>query len=264
MFFFVCNLVTGLVVAVWLLKELTMGICRSRKRVDGKVAVVTGAASGIGYETALELARRGAEVVIADKNAKQGEQARNAIVAETGNESVHSMAVDLSLQRDVERFAKEVCDRFPRLHYLVNNAGVGPESLFGGSDVRKESRDKRELIMATNYLGHFSLTHHLLKKLLASGEPDSPTRVINVSSVANVFGRFDADSFDINGLKAERYRGGMQQYSNSKLLLIHFANELARRCEGTNTQSASLHPGEDELLYRERAQCCGGRWSKWH
>ena len=119
-------------------------------------------------------------------------------MAETGNKSVHSMTVDLSLQRDVKRFAKvllqcgsvrflkvrvgvypplnivfsspkcpickflsvkDLCDRFPRLHYLVNNAGVGPEALFGaGSEVRKESRDKRELIMATNYLGVFSGT----------------------------------------------------------------------------------------------------------
>ena len=200
--------------------------------LTGKVAVVTGANSGLGYETALELARRGAEVVLACRDERRGAEAleRCRAACPEASDRVALSRLDLADLSSVRDFAKRHTGEHDGLDILVNNAGVM------ALDQRRTTADGFEMQFGTNHLGHFALTGLLLPSLLA--RPGA--RVVSVSSGAHRFGRIDFDD-----LQAERRYRKWRVYGQSKLANVLFAFELDRRARaaGTSLVSAVAHPG---------------------
>ena len=198
-----------------------------RTEVRGKTCVVTGANSGIGRETALALAGKGAQVVLLCRSAERGEEAREAIATETGNEDVSLILADLADSASVRRFAETFVERHDKLDVLVNNAGVYlPE--------RQLTEEGHELTFAINHLGPFLLTNLLLPTLKKAPE----ARVVTVSSLVHYIGNIDLDD-----LALERGYQGMLSYARSKLANILFTHALADRLEGTSVTANCLHPG---------------------
>jgi NAD(P)-dependent dehydrogenase (short-subunit alcohol dehydrogenase family) len=198
----------------------------ARTRMAGKTCLVTGATSGIGRVTALELARMGADVVLVGRNAGKAAAAAERIKHETGA-NVEVLLADLSSQAEVHRLAEAFLSTHARLDVLVNNAGAVYSA-------REESVDGIELTLALNHLSYFLLTNLLLKTLIASG----PARVVNVSSEAHRMARINFADLQAQ----QRYRG-FTVYGQSKLANILFTKELARRLAGTEVTANALHPG---------------------
>jgi len=194
--------------------------------MQGKTCLVTGATSGLGAATALELARLGATVVVAGRDAAKCRAQVDAIRRETGARAEEVVA-DLAVLDQVRRMAAEVASRFPRLDVLVNNAGT---YLFE----RALTQDGLERTFAVNYLSHFLLTNLLLDRLAAS----PASRVVCVSSNAHGGGRIDFDN-----LQGERRYERLDAYARSKLALLMFTYELSRRRKGSPPTANALHPG---------------------
>lgn len=192
----------------------------------GKTCLVTGATSGIGAVTALELARLGASVIVAGRCAAKCAAQVEAIERQTGA-CAEAVVADLASQDQVRRMAAEVAGRFPRLDVLVNNAGT---YLFD----RRLTPEGLERTFAVNYLSHFLLTNLLLERLSASPS----ARVVCVSSEAHRAGRIDLDD-----LQGERRYDRLEAYSRSKLALLLFTYELSRRLAGARVTANALHPG---------------------
>ncbi|XP_017027221.1 retinol dehydrogenase 12 isoform X1 [Drosophila kikkawai] len=200
-----------------------------RKQTDetGKVAIVTGGNTGLGKETVMELARRGATIYMACRNKEKGEKARREIVKTTGNSNVFSRECDLSSQDSIREFVSGFKKEQRELHILINNAGVFwvPRSL---------TKEGYEMHLGVNHIGHFLLTHLLLDVLKRS----APSRVVVVSSKAHERGQIQSE--DINSNRS--YDEGVA-YCQSKLANILFARELAIRLEGTGVTVNALNPG---------------------
>jgi len=196
---------------------------------SGKLAVVTGGNSGIGYEAALALAGKGAHVVLAVRSAEKGKTAVQAIKQIHPKAVVEVMALDLSDLGNVRRFADAFRQRFTALPLLINNAGVMALPY-------KRTTDGFEMQFGTNHLGHFALTGLLMPTILAA--PNA--RVVMVSSGAHVPGVIDFDNLD----GAKSY-GRWQAYSQSKLANLLFAYELQRRFVAAHASAIAVgcHPG---------------------
>jgi NAD(P)-dependent dehydrogenase (short-subunit alcohol dehydrogenase family) len=195
--------------------------------LGGKVCVVTGATSGIGRVTAQSLAQQGASVILVGRNPERGANTVARLREETGNAALEFMLADLSVQVQVRRLAQALRERHPRLHVLVNNAG-------GFFLKRQLSSDGIEKTFALNYLSPFLLTNLLLDVLRAS----APARIVNVSSDMH---RGVGINFD--DLEGREVFNGPRAYGQSKLALILFTYELARRLEGAQVTANALHPG---------------------
>lgn len=193
----------------------------------GKIALVTGATSGIGQVTAQALASMNATVIVVGRSEQKCQDVVAQIQANTGNPRVEYIVGDLSALAQVRRVAEEFLRRHDRLHILVNNAGSINMS-------RQLSADGYEMTFALNHLNYFYLTNLLLDTLIAS----APARVVNVSSDAHRGGKLDFDD-----LMSEKSYSGFGVYSMSKLANVLFTNELARRLEDTGVTANSLHPG---------------------
>ncbi|WBQ02901.1 oxidoreductase [Kribbella sp. CA-293567] len=197
--------------------------------LTGRRALVTGATSGLGYETALELLRHGAEVTIAARNPEKSEQAAAKLTAASGG-TAQILALDLADLQGVataaERFAKE----HDSLDLLVNNAGVMAPPY-------RQTVDGFELQVGTNHLGHFALTAHLLPLLLKASNP----RVVTVSS----FMHKTVGSIGQGDLRAEHGYSKWDAYGKSKLANLLFMLELDRRARaaGSPLVSVAAHPG---------------------
>lgn len=195
----------------------------------GRSAVVTGT-GGLGFETALALARVGASVVIAGRNPQKGAEAVAAIRQADPGARIRFGKVDLANLASIASFAAQLAQGQDSLDILINNAGVmrPPE--------RRATSDGFELQFGTNYLSHFALTAHLLPLLKKGRNP----RVVTVGSVA---ARSGAINFD--DLQAERGYKPMRVYSQSKLACIMFAFEMSRRSKaaGWGVESLAAHPG---------------------
>jgi len=203
--------------------------------MKGKICIVTGSNSGIGKETALALAKMGAKVVMVVRSQERGEKAQKEIIKQTGNNSVDLMICDISSMDSIRRFAKEFKNKYKRLDVLVNNAGA----MFNKREVTPEGFERT---LAVNYLGPFLLTHELLDLLKSS----TPSRIVNVSSGLAKNGKVDLDD-----LQSEKNYRGTKAYSqvrapvyaNTKLMVMMFTYELARRLEGTGVTANVLMPG---------------------
>jgi NAD(P)-dependent dehydrogenase (short-subunit alcohol dehydrogenase family) len=199
--------------------------------LTGRTALVTGGNSGIGWHTALELARHGARVRLASRNAQRGAEAVSRIKAQLPGADIEPVQLDLASLASVTALA----DGWDGpLHLLINNAGV-----MAPPQPRK-TEDGFELQFGTNHLGHFALTGRLLPALLAAGSSDGGARVVTVSSLLHRNGR-------PGPLRGEPERGYSPQraYGNSKLANVLFALELQRRAEahGVPLTSTAAHPG---------------------
>ncbi|CAL8249786.1 unnamed protein product [Boreogadus saida] len=217
------------VLGVWLLRRwVAGGVCRSTARLDGRTVLITGANTGIGKETARDMARRGARVVMACRDLTRAERAAEEVRRATGNGNVVIRHLDLASTYSVRTFAKEFLGSEERLDILINNAGIMmcPKWL---------TEDSFETQMAVNHLGHFLLTNLLLPKLRSS----APSRVVVVSSLAHETGKVDFDDLFF----AKRPYSSMASYKQSKLANVLFSRELARRMKGTGVTAYSLHPG---------------------
>ncbi len=192
-----------------------------------KICAITGASSGIGREAALELAGRGASVVMICRNRPLAEKVRAKIIRETDNANVELLIGDLSSQGDIRRIAAEYRARFPRLHVLINNAAIMLAR-------RMVTEDGFEMQFAVNHLGYFLLTDLLLDIMRES----VPARIVNVSSGMHMTAELDFDN-----LQGEKKYKGMKQYATTKLLNVLFTYELARRLEGTGITVNVLSPG---------------------
>lgn len=197
-------------------------------RMDGRVCIVTGANSGVGLETSLQLANHGAHLVMVCRSQMRGEQAKAKIEA-VAEGPVDLILADLSLMAEVRRLARTLLDRYPKIHVLINNAGQY-------NTKRLATADGFEAVFAVNYLAVFLLTHLLLDRIKES----VPARIINVNSKGHQFG-----GLDLNDLhwKKRKYRG-LKGYGASKTAAIMFSRELAYRLKGTGVTVLAAHPGE--------------------
>jgi NAD(P)-dependent dehydrogenase (short-subunit alcohol dehydrogenase family) len=191
-----------------------------------KTAIVTGANTGMGKETARDLARKGMVVVMACRNLEKGEAARAEIMADTGASGMEVVHLDLASKASIRAFVNEFTRRHERLDVLVNNGGVSLTEFTTSEGI--------ETTIATNHLGPFLLTNLLLPALKAS----APSRVVTVSSVMHKRARFDLADFD-----GSKHWSSYFAYNNSKLLNVLFTMELARRCAGTGVTVNCLNPG---------------------
>ena len=193
----------------------------------GKNILVTGATSGIGLEASVELARRGARVVLVGRDLRRTEAAVAEVKRRSGSAEVSHLLCDFSSQADIRRLAGAVLASHDRLHVLINNAG-------GVNKKRTLTVDGIERTFAVNHLGYFLLTNLLTDLLVRS----APARVVTVASIGH-----RKATLDFADLGYERGYGIMRAYGRSKLANVLFANELARRLAGTGVTSNSLHPG---------------------
>jgi NAD(P)-dependent dehydrogenase (short-subunit alcohol dehydrogenase family) len=195
---------------------------------SGKIIVVTGSSSGIGYEAARVLANKGAKVIIAVRNPVKGSTAVDKMKAQNEKADVEYMNIDLSDLESVSEFVKEYKNKFNRLDILINNAGVmiPPYS---------KTKDGFELQMGTNHFGHFSLTLQLLG--LIKNTPDS--RIVNVSSNAHKYGNINFDDLNWEKRKYKAWRA----YGDSKIANLYFTSELQNKLKDADVKVTAAHPG---------------------
>jgi NAD(P)-dependent dehydrogenase (short-subunit alcohol dehydrogenase family) len=195
----------------------------------GKVAVITGGNSGIGYETASALAGKGARVILAVRNVAKGQAAVAAIGRTHPGAAAEVMALDLSDLASVRHFAVAFRQRFDKLPLLINNAGVMALPY-------ARTVDGFEMQFATNYLGHFALTGLLLPAIMAAPH----ARVVLVSSSSHAFAKIDFDNLD-----GKQSYSPWRAYAQSNLAKLLFAYELQRRftSAGVDARAVGCHPG---------------------
>ena len=197
--------------------------------LSGRIAVVTGANSGLGLVTSRELARAGAQVIMACRNTTKGEEAAREVGISAPGAVVHVDELDLADLSSVEAFASRLADQHDRLDLLINNAGLM-------APPRRVTKDGFESQFGTNHLGHFALTGRLLGRLLAAETP----RVVTLSSGAHRVGRIN-----FSDLQGERRYIRWLAYGQSKLANLMFCLELQRRAAaaGAALKSMAAHPG---------------------
>lgn len=201
--------------------------------LTGKTYVVTGGNSGIGLVTVTQLAKQGAQVVLACRRVAEGEKAKTNIEADGVKGKVEVMELDLANLQSVREFAKNFTAKYSQLHGLVNNAGVmNPPA--------SKTKDGFELQFGTNHLGHFLLTELLLETL----KKTASSRIVNVSSCFHdkAMGREGKIHFDDLNFERTKY-DGWTAYAQSKLANLLHAKRLAVRLQGTGVTAVSVHPG---------------------
>jgi NAD(P)-dependent dehydrogenase (short-subunit alcohol dehydrogenase family) len=196
----------------------------------GKLAVVTGATGGLGYQTAIRLAQAGAEVVLTGRNEAKGREAVSKIRNQFPDAKIGFDVLDLASLASVADFARRFATTHSSLDLLINNAGVM------ALPTRQTTADGFEMQFGTNYLGHYALTARLLALLRRAHQP----RVVSLSSIAHRTG-----FIQFSDLQGERFYSPWKAYNQSKLAMLMFALELQRRSDaaGWNLISTASHPG---------------------
>ena len=197
--------------------------------LTGRIAIVTGATSGIGFEAAAALAAKGAETVLAVRDLVRGAACAARIRQRHPAAKLQVLALDLASLASIASFAEQAV-ALPRVDILLNNAGLGFQP------TRSVTKDGFERQFGTNHLGHFALTGRLIPLLLQAAAP----RVVTIASLAHRRGRINFDD-----LQSEQKYGGNTAYSQSKLANLLFAREMDRRARlaGSRLVSVAAHPG---------------------
>ena len=204
------------------------GVCRSQARLDGKTVIITGANTGIGLETAVDLAKRNARVILACRSVERGETAAVEVRKRSGNDNVVFVQLDLASLDSVRKFAAKILEEELHINILINNAGVM------AIPKRTLTQDGFEMQFGTNHLGHFLLTNLLLDRI-----KEAPSaRIVNVSSKGSERGRLNMDD-----LNSEKSYSQWSAYEASKLANVLFTRSLAKRLQGTRVTANVLHPG---------------------
>lgn len=203
----------------------------STEKMEGKTVIVTGANTGIGKQIALDMALRGAKVILACRDIEKGKAAADEIKEATNgkNEEIHVKKLDLSTLKSVQDFVQHFKEDNKKLHLLVNNAGVIGHP-------QEKTPDGNDYSFQVNYLGHFALTHMLLDCLKAT----ESSRIINISCHAYRIANFDFN--DLNMEKVETYKPG-EMYAQSKAAMVMFTRQMAKYLEGTNVCCNVINPG---------------------
>jgi NAD(P)-dependent dehydrogenase (short-subunit alcohol dehydrogenase family) len=194
---------------------------------SGRTAVITGANTGLGFETATALAAHDANVVLAVRNPEKGNDAARRIEQATPGASVTVQQLDLTSLESIRAAAEQIRSNHDTIDLLINNAGVMMTP-------KATTKDGFELQFGTNHLGHFAFTGLLLDRLL----PVAGSRVVTVSSIGHRFGRIRFDD-----LQWEREYNRVRAYGQAKLANLLFTYELQRRLRGTSTIAVAAHPG---------------------
>lgn len=219
--------IVAVIGGIRLYASLTCGRFRQKTRMDGKTVIVTGCTSGIGKETAKELAKRGARVIMACRNVDNATKIKDAIIESTKNNKVVLKKLDLSSFESIRSFSDDINKTEQRLDVLIHNAG------YAETFKKNKSIDGIELTMATNHYGPFLLTHLLIDLLKKS----APSRIVIVASSL-----YRLASFDLSNPNPLTSLPGLLYYA-SKEANILFTKELARRLEGSGVTANCLHPG---------------------
>ena len=227
--FYVFGALVSIRIAYYILRVFKVNgtPCRSTARLDGKNVIITGGNTGIGKETALSLAQRGARVYIACRNMDKGQLALEEIKEVSGNKDVYLMKLDLASCKSIREFAAEYRKKEDRLHIMLLNAGVMITP-------NKKTAEGFEYQFGINHLGHFLLTHLLIDML----KECAPSRVVVVSSLAHIPGSLDFEDMQWS----KRYNPYLS-YCRSKLANVMFARELSKRVGESGVTVVSLHPG---------------------
>ena len=197
--------------------------------MNDKRILITGATNGIGKSAALDLAKMGAEVIIAGRNEKKTRRVLDELKAASGSDRLDMLIADLSSIEQIRRAADEFRGRYERLDVLLNNAGaIFPKY--------QESADGLEMTFALNHISYFLLTHLLLDNLKQTAQRQGEARIINVSSSAHRGAQF-------NGPDEANAYSSSRSYGKSKLANVLFTYDLARRLEGTGVTVNAVHPG---------------------
>ena len=205
----------------------------SQIKLDEKTVIITGANTGIGLETAVDLAKRNARVILACRSVERGETAAVEVRKRlSGNDNVVFVQLDLASLDSVRKFAAKILEEEPRIDILINNAGVV-------NSTYRESADGYESTFAVNHLGHFLLTNLLLNCL-----KEAPSaRIVNVGAMLYKFHK-EYNFDEINSKDSSRFSGITNRaYIQSKLANVLFTLGLHKRLEGTNVSVNMLHPG---------------------
>ncbi|KAJ2944808.1 hypothetical protein O0L34_g1699 [Tuta absoluta] len=221
--------ITTLIVGLY--QKKTNAICTSNKRLEGKVAVVTGGTVGMGLEIATDFAKRGAKVIIACPFEEEGTAGKKAIIEATGNNKVIFKLLDLASTSSIRKFAAEIIENENRLDILINNAGVG-------GPVNTKSYNGTNFIMHVNFIGHFLLTILLLPLLRKTGTEAEPSRIVNTASIAHWLGTVDFESKN-----REDFLYRLFCYSNSKFSCMLFGHELSKKLKSCNVVVNAVDPG---------------------
>lgn len=190
-----------------------------------KICIVTGASSGIGKGTALELAKLGTTVVMMSRDRERGEAAKSEIATKSGSSAVEFLPVDLSSQKSVRESVATLLAKYDRLHVLINNASVFKSG-------RVTTNGGLEMMFATNHLGPFLMTTLLLDRLKAS----APARILNITAPSTVPPNYD-------DLQSEHQFNALRAFGATKMCNLLFTYALARRLEGTRVTVNAVHPG---------------------
>ncbi|XP_069801159.1 dehydrogenase/reductase SDR family member 13 [Dendropsophus ebraccatus] len=201
--------------------------CRSDSSLKGKTVIVTGGNVGIGKMTALDMAKRGARVILACRMKETGEAAAYDIRRLSGNNQVLFMKLDLASIASIRSFCQTFLSSEPRLDILINNAGI---------EAKGKTDDGFNLVFGVNHLGHFLLTHLLLDRL----KQCSPSRIVVLASRAYRRGRIDLKNLNPPG---ESWKEILQAYCDSKLANVLYVRELANKLQGTDVTCYAVHPG---------------------
>ena len=195
--------------------------------MKGKTVLITGSDGGIGRETTMGIAHKGATIVMASIDLDIGNPVCEEIKKESGNSNIDVMHLDLSSLSSIREFVNQFSQKYQQLHVLINNAGIYCAN-------RQETRDGFEKTIGTNYFGHFLFTNLLLPIIKQTPE----ARIISLSSNAYFQGQLNLDDLHFK----KKYHG-FKVYATSKLAIVLFILELAERLKGTGVTANAVHPG---------------------
>jgi len=218
--------------------------------LSGKTALITGGNKGLGFQSSLELSKRGAKVIISSRDVEAGLKAKKQIMTEVPAAEIKVLPLDLTDRVSIKHFSETVKQNFEKLDILLCNAGVV------NLESHQLTKNGEEMHMATNHFGHFALTGLLLPLIIASEN----SRVVVISSLAYKSGAINFDDLNWEDREYNRFKC----YGDSKLanlLFVNYLNQLLRE-KGASTVAVCAHPG---LTGTERQQSIGigGKLAKW-